>query len=127
MNIGMCACGGIYCKYCGDPYRAPVSTGVTTSSTNIQLPLTDHGISPAQLREKVEALQERANRDADKHNRLCDIVGDHMRRLDAALKRIEELERARPTRPENVWKNDPALTVTHVDAENGVVTLERKP
>jgi len=55
--------------------------------------LPGHGISPAQLREKVEALQERANRDADKHNRLCDVVADQMHRLDAALKRIELLER----------------------------------
>jgi DNA-binding MurR/RpiR family transcriptional regulator len=34
----------------------------------------------------------RANADADKHNRLCDIFSQHMSRLDAALRRIEALE-----------------------------------
>lgn len=79
------------------------------------------------LREKVEALELSIG---TAHNEAASdraIVLSLEQRLDAALKRIEELERARPTRPENVWKNDPALTVTHVDTERGVVTLERKP
>lgn len=108
-------------------------------------PAPDHGVSPAQLSEKVEALNSRIDawlsalpelpndvqamvvRHENELRQAFEVQLEDRARLDAALKRIEELERARPTRPENVWKNDPALTVTHVDAENGVVTLERKP
>lgn len=45
----------------------------------------DHGISPAQLRERVEALELRVTA-------LTGINNVQEQRIDAALKRIEELE-----------------------------------
>lgn len=36
-EIGMCACGGIYCKYCGDPYRASPYQYVTTQGTSADI------------------------------------------------------------------------------------------
>lgn len=46
----------------------------------------DRGISPAQLREKVEALEA-------KYQGICEHGDELEKRLDAALKRIELLER----------------------------------
>lgn len=53
----------------------------------------DHGISPAQLREKVEALELRLGGAADAIAKLSSASQGLSMRLDAALKRIEELEK----------------------------------
>lgn len=77
------------------------------------IPSADHGISPAQLREKVEALEKRSESLASQ-----DVLnfGHLTERLDAALKRIEELEK---------WSHS-HTTIGHVDLTVHK-TLKAKP
>lgn len=52
----------------------------------------DPGISPEQLREKVEALEKRIADVAHVAASVSGLYDDVWTRLDAALKRIEQLE-----------------------------------
>lgn len=63
----------------------------------------DHGISPAQLREKVEALEKRHENAIKMCAALDDIYRDA---IDDAMKRIVELERqvARLTAQQTAWR-----------------------
>lgn len=90
--------------------------GISTADPRFQpRPAADHGISPAQLREKVEALEKRVQsmsaildafmlmlpddakamvvRHENELRQAFEVQIEERARLDAALKRIEELER----------------------------------
>lgn len=87
------------CAFCGSEehdFCESVAARLPLRADALQAPLADHGISPAQLREKVEALEKRvAKQEADINNGILQDLElfKLVPRLDAALKRIEELER----------------------------------
>jgi chromosome segregation ATPase len=91
----------------GGQMRCRVCGAIGHDHCNRARPASDHGISPAQLREKVEALEKRleelwqvSNLNIIDIKKLRAESDDALRQqleffkcLDAALKRIENLER----------------------------------